>query len=759
MHIPHRLTRSRNPATPRGRRPGEGAVTTLARLCHDHPWRVCAVWSVILAVGLGSLFVKGDSNHQTTGANATRLDWAVLLGGLDAARGESLIRDRFDSAPASTDVLCARLLPIQEKVPALTFDDTAAVSGDTQRLLADLAQCRQPINPAEIASSLPIPVTHLDLAGTPRDLAMQAAKSARNTSARWVPATTLPDLPTAKKNAAKEDSAAANLQRAERIGLLAALIVLAVVLRSLVAPVVPILLGIASVGVALGITTAVNGFGPPPFYVAETISMIGLAISIDYALFVIHRCSEERARTGDAVAGAAIAIRTVLASGAVMIAAMAGMLLIPVAVFRDLAFGIILVVALGVAATATLLPPILRLLGNSLNRPTRLHRSQPSPETVYRGTWALVGRLTTRHPLIAIALAAAILVPLNIEARDLRRDLAAFTPAPPATATTEPRVRDVETALSTAVLSVVEITVDGRRTASVQEGIDRLVASLGEDRRFAPLVTVQWNTADDLAVVSALLTDETAGTDSLAAVDRLRTTLIAEAFRDVPATVNVTGPVAARAEVLQTFDRWEQRVRFLVLGSSFLLLLLIFRSLVVPLKAIAINLVTIGAVHGLLVLVFQKGAGAGLFGFTTAPAIEAWVPLFLFCVLFGLSMDYHIFLLSRVREHFRRTGDHHGSLVAGLQTTGGVVTGAATIMAVVFAAFAFGRVPELQQIGFGLAAAVILDATIVRCILTPALMDLLGPANWYLPSFLRWLPDPGLAGGERVPTPASLPAD
>jgi RND superfamily putative drug exporter len=732
-------------------------VTTLARLCHDNPWRVCAVWAVILAVGLGSLFLSEERNRTAGSSNSPRLDWATLLGGLDSARGETLIRDRFASAPVSTDLLCARLLPFQEKIPALTFDDTAPISGDTQQILSDVAQCRQPIDPAEIASSLPVPVTQLDLAGTPREVALQAAQSAHSTSSRWVPDSTLPDLPTAKKDQSKEDTAASSLQRAERIGLLAALVVLTLVLRSFVAPIVPILLGIASVGVSLGVTTALHGFTPPPFYVAETISMIGLAISIDYALFVIHRCSEERHHGGDPAASSAIAIRTILASGAVMIAAMAGMLLIPVSVFRELAFGAILVVAVGVAATATLLPPTLRLLGSSLNRPGRLHR--PKDDANQRSIWALLARLTTRHPLIAVGLVAALLVPLNVEARHLRRDLAAFDSPPSSTSPTEPRVRDVETALSTAVLSVVEITVDGQRTASVQEGIDRLIAALGEDHRFAPLVTVQWNATDDLAVVSALLTDGTDTTASFAAIDRLRTTLIAEAFHDVPATVSVTGPVAARAEVLQTFDRWEKRVRLLVLASSFFLLLIIFRSIIVPLKAIATNLVTIGAVHGLLVLVFQKGVGANLLGFTTAPAIEAWVPLFLFCVLFGLSMDYHIFLLSRIREHLRRTGDHHGSLVAGLQTTGGVITGAATIMAVVFAAFAFGRVPELQQIGFGLAAAVILDATIVRCILTPALMHLLGPLNWYLPPFLRWLPDPGLAGGERLPVPASLPAD
>ncbi|MEA2513189.1 MAG: putative drug exporter of the superfamily [Thermomicrobiales bacterium] len=761
--------RRTEPARRRGRRPEGDVVVSLARTCHDHPWRVGAVWAVILALGLGCLAIDADRNEPAAGGTAHRLDWATLLGGLDAARGESLIRNRLGSAPVPTDVLCARLLTIQEKLPGLTFDESAASSAETRGLVADLARCREgiptgtnPFETADVAAVLPVSVTRMELSGTPREVAVQAVQEARRAAARWVPTGVEPEIPATPKERSAAEAAAGDLQRAERIGIIIALVVLAFVLRSVVAPIVPILLGIASVGVALGVASAVRGFVRPPFYVAETISMIGLAISIDYALFVIHRCCEDRPEdrgARDLAETAAAAIRTVLASGAMMIAAMAGMLLVPVAVVRDLAFGAMLVVAVGVAATTTLLPPVVRALGGALHRPARFHRPVLELGIGGRGAWARIGRWTTRHPVVSIAIVAAFLIPLNLEARGLLRDVSGFGPAPATSADAERRVEDVQTAYSTAILSVVEVTVDGRRSDSVQQGIDRLVSALGQDHRFAPVVAVQWNASDDLAVISALLTDERNDTESLAAIDRLRDDVVAEAFRGIPASVSVTGPAAARAEILHTFNRWEDRVRFLVLASSFLLLLLIFRSVVVPLKAIAINLITVGAVHGLLVLVFQKGVGAERLGFQTTPAVEAWVPLFLFCVLFGLSMDYHVFLLSRIREHFRRTGDHQASLVAGLQTTGGVITGAATIMAVVFATFAIGRVPALQQIGFGLAAAVILDATVVRCVLTPAVMELLGDANWYLPRWLRWLPDPGVARGERIAEPASLPAD
>jgi RND superfamily putative drug exporter len=170
-------------------------------------------------------------------------------------------------------------------------------------------------------------------------------------------------------------------------------------------------------------------------------------------------------------------------------------------------------------------------------------------------------------------------------------------------------------------------------------------------------------------------------------------------------------------------------------------LLLVFRSVVVPIKAIIMNLLSVAAAYGVLVVVFQKGLGHELFGFQQTPSIEAWVPIFLFCILFGLSMDYHVFLLSRIREHYDRTGDNVESVAVGLKSTGRIITGAAAIMVVVFATFAAGNLVMMQQVGFGLAVAILLDATLVRIVLVPASMALLGRANWYLPRWLSWLPD------------------
>ena len=218
----------------------------------------------------------------------------------------------------------------------------------------------------------------------------------------------------------------------------------------------------------------------------------------------------------------------------------------------------------------------------------------------------------------------------------------------------------------------------------------------------------------------------------------------------------VGGATAETVDSVQTQKDYLPLVFTFVLGFSFLLLLVVFRSIVVPLKAVVLNLLSVGAAYGILVLVFQKGIGASLLGFREAPVIESWLPLFLFAILFGLSMDYHVFLLSRIKEHYDETGDNAASVAHGLRSTAGIITGAALIMVAVFAGMASGDLVVFQQVGFGLAVAVILDATIIRMVLVPASMELLGDWNWYFPTWLEWLPRINIEGAQQ---PASVPAD
>ena len=234
----------------------------------------------------------------------------------------------------------------------------------------------------------------------------------------------------------------------------------------------------------------------------------------------------------------------------------------------------------------------------------------------------------------------------------------------------------------------------------------------------------------------------------------MRDEYVPDAFGDVDARVYATGGPAFNVDFYDITDRFAPIVFAIVLGLSFVLLTLVFRSIVVPIKAIIMNLLSVGAAYGMLVLVFQKGYGADFLGFQQSDIIDAWIPLFLFSVLFGLSMDYHVFMLSRIRERFDQTGDNAASVAFGLRSTGGLITGAALIMVAVFGGFAMGDLVGFQQVGFGLAVAVFLDATIVRSVLVPASMRLLGDWNWYLPRGLSWLPDFRVEPEEAISAPA-----
>jgi RND superfamily putative drug exporter len=236
---------------------------------------------------------------------------------------------------------------------------------------------------------------------------------------------------------------------------------------------------------------------------------------------------------------------------------------------------------------------------------------------------------------------------------------------------------------------------------------------------------------------------DSAATTALAVreVRQLRDRYIPEAFANTKADVLVGGETSRDIDYFDTMDYWLPIVFAFVLGFSFVLLTVAFRSIVVAAKAIVLNLLSVGAAYGLLVLVFEKGVGNGLLGFRQVDSVVAWVPLFLFCVLFGLSMDYHVFLLSRIRERFVRTGDNDDAVAWGVGTTARLITGAALIIIVVFVGFSTGDLVMFQQMGFGVAVALLLDATIVRTVLVPSAMKLLGRRNWYLPSWLQWLPE------------------
>jgi RND superfamily putative drug exporter len=259
----------------------------------------------------------------------------------------------------------------------------------------------------------------------------------------------------------------------------------------------------------------------------------------------------------------------------------------------------------------------------------------------------------------------------------------------------------------------------------------------------------------DMAVIYARVDGDTMSQEAMNSVTEIRDNYIPAAFTDTPAKAMVTGESAFMVDYNQITDDYTPIIFVFVLALSFIILLLAFRSIVIPVTAIIMNMLSVGASYGLLVLVFQKGIGAGVLGLTQVQFIETWLPLFLFAVLFGLSMDYHVFLLSRIREHYQQYGNNAEAVGFGLRSTGKLITGAALIMVAVFGGFALGDMVMMQQMGFGLAVAVFLDATIIRSVLVPATMKLLGKANWYLPKWLEWLPNIGLGEHEVAPKTSS----
>ena len=549
----------------------------------------------------------------------------------------------------------------------------------------------------------------------------------------------------------QNELAEADLRQGERVGLPVALIILIVLFGTLVAAFVPIGLSIVCVLVALGITALLGQAFDLIFFVTLMIIMIGLAVGIDYSLVIISRFRDELDRGLDVQAAieraGATAGRTVLFSGLTVVIALFGMLIVPFSFFQSLGTGAILVVLVALAATLTFLPANLALHGARINRlpvPYFGRRRQPSEpsENAGDGFWDRITRLVMRFPHISIILVGAPMVVAIVFYFQINTGLNGVDVFPEGAESREAFFL-MEEEFSFGLVNPTEIVIEGDiESQPVQSAIGTLQASLAAHERIvlaSPEPEV--NDAGDLALITVYVEGEPRSHETVDVVKTIRDNYVPAASDGVEAEVLVGGVSAVAADVFSTVDTYTPIVFAFVLGCSFLILMLVFRSIVIPIKAVLMNLLSVGTAYGLMVLVFQKGVAADLLGFQQAEVIDAWIPLFLFSILFGLSMDYHVFLLSRIRERYDETGDNAEAVAYGLRSTAGLITGAALIMVAVFGAFASGKTIINQQMGFGLAVAVLLDATLVRSVLVPASMELLGSRNWYLPPVLRWLPD------------------
>ena len=724
----------------------------LARLTAGRPWVAIGAWLVVLAAGAAAAIALLPG-ALTAGA--------VLAGNPESRQADRLLEQRLPDAARVREIVLVRARhgtvdqpAVQSAIQRLTAN-IEALGPDVVQDVSESAGGRAIVSTDRrtqllqvvLVGSIEHAIRHVGgLIRTVKDANRSPAVATLITGQASVPHDFL-------------DVSEHDLRTGEIYGAAVATCVLLVVFGTLVASLLPSLLALVSIAVALGLAALLSQATELSFYLTNMTVGMGFALGIDYSLFVLTRYREERragqSTTDAIVASGATSSRAVLFSGMTVLLALLGMLIVPDTILRSIGIGAILVAFVSVAVTLTLLPAVLGLLGDRVDAlaiPLLARRATGENESRF---WVRVVRLVMRRPVVSLLVSVGILVAASVPALDLTAGSVGVSALPNGDITKQGAMLLDRTFGGLA--TPVQIVVDGDvASAPVQAAITRLRSAIAARRAFAAS-SVDVDKAGDLALVSAPLTSEPDSPQARAAVKELRTTLIPAAFSGSGARVRVTGVTAQNLDYVQQYNDAVPFVFVFVLGLSFVLLMVAFRSIVVPAKAVLMNLLSVGAAYGLLVLVFQKGVGADLFGFQQVESVPAWVLIFLFAVLFGLSMDYHVFLLSRVREHYNRTGDNAGAVAWGIGSTARIITGAALIMVSVFAGFAAGQLTMFQELGFGLGVALLLDATLVRSVLVPSSMRLLGTRNWYLPSWLSWLPHLEVEAHALDPHASSVP--
>jgi RND superfamily putative drug exporter len=537
-----------------------------------------------------------------------------------------------------------------------------------------------------------------------------------------------------------------DFQRAETLSLPITLIILIVAFGALVAAGVPLLLGITAVAATLGLLAPISQLVPMDDAASSVVLLVGLAVGVDYSMFYLRRKMEERdaGRSNEAALefAAATSGRAVLISGLTVMIAMGGMFLAGNAVFTSMAVGTILVVAVAVLGSVTVLPAVLSKLGDKVEkgRVPILGKRRHSNHGESR-VWGWILDRVLRRPVVSLVLAGGVLLALAYPALDMKTINPGFAGIPQKLEIMKTYDRMQAAFPGGPVPAVVVVQADDVTSASVQQGIREMTDKALATGQMTDPVTTDISPNRKVETVSISMQGDGTDTRSENALTTLRDDVIPTTIGRVDgAEINVTGLTAGSKDFNDAMQSRLPLVFAFVLGLAFVLLLVTFRSIVVPIKAIVLNLLSVAASYGILKLVFQDGNLEGLLGFESLGGISAWLPLFLFVILFGLSMDYHVFILSRVREAVDRGMNTDQAVSHGIKATAGVVTSAAMVMVAVFAIFATLSSVEFKMMGVGLATAILIDATLVRAVLLPAAMKLLGERNWYLPKRLEWLP-------------------
>ena len=559
-----------------------------------------------------------------------------------------------------------------------------------------------------------------------------------------------------------------DFQRILFISLGFALMVLLLAFRAVVAAAIPLIMAIGAIFSALGVTTLISQVYPLVDLYAEMILLMGLAVGIDYSLFIVSRFRSERKLGRPKLEAISIASdttgRAVFYAGITVVLSLTGLMLTNDFTFISLAAGAIVVVFLTIIASLTLMPALIAVLGDNINRLRVPIIGRDAKDNSGGGIWGAIADKVLAQPAIFATVAAAGLIAIALPFFSLNLGFNEGADALPDALESKRTLQLLEDHFSSSLTRPAWIVIDAPNVNSpdVEAATTKLIETLDSDTSFFGPFETQVNRDEDLMLIRVPVAGKIDDEVSVNAVKLLRNDILPIAFSGT--TVRAALVAGATAESIDFEDKMLGSAVYVfafVLGLAFLLMLVMFRSLVIPIKAIVLNLLSVGAAYGVLVMVFQWGWGISILGSEASGVIETWLPLFLFGILFGLSMDYHMLLLSRIKEAYDQGHSNDEAVSTGIKITAGQITSAAIIMVGVFGAFATSRILGLQQFGLGLAVAVFIDATIIRVILLPATMKLLGDRNWYLPNWLGWLPKISVEGGRGEPqfVPDAIPSD
>jgi uncharacterized membrane protein YdfJ with MMPL/SSD domain len=551
-----------------------------------------------------------------------------------------------------------------------------------------------------------------------------------------------------------------DLDGALKISLPATFLILLIAFGAAVAALVPLILAVTALLAAFGLLGLYSqAFATVSPYATQLVVLIGLAVAVDYSLFMVTRFRSERRAGRDLQAAietaSATAGRAVFFSGLAVMISVAGLFILPDALFQSMALGTISVIAVAVLGSLTFLPALLAILGDRVDRGRVPLLGRPRPTG--GGLWARLVEAVVRRPVIAALGAAVVLLALASPVTQLRLGNSDITSFPESIDGVQ-AIEVLQAHWPAGTLLSLQVMVTDAKAPTTQAAIAALQQRGLTVAGLSGPVTVTPSGDGTVALVSFVMSGTENDAANWQAVRDMRATVVPQVMGQAPgAQAYVTGNAAVSLDQTQVFTDGMARIFLFVLGLSFLLLLAVFRSLVIPLKAIILNLLSTAAAYGVLVLVFQEGFLGGPLGIRPSEVIQNWVPVFVFTILFGLSMDYEVFILTRVKEWHDGGLDTRRAVSRGIAETAGTVTSAAAIMVVVFAVFVTLRLVIIRELGLGLAVAVFLDATVIRAVLLPASMRLLGEWNWYLPGFLRWLPRITIESPARAETGAVDP--